>query len=143
VGATYKRNGTIRAAPVAALRNLKVSVSAGIFLQAGSKPRGGSAQIAEQRIEVTGAKPRIHFGDEGGHLRLVTLRQAAEYYKIRDISPALSPDSVKDGLDRFFLGIPDKAAGIIKQVVERWLLHNTEIICRQCREQMFRIYAVL
>ena len=98
------------------------------------------------RIEVTGAKPGVHLGNQGGEFGSIALAEAAEGEKMPGFPYAAPSGLFQEGVDAFFLCITDEAAGIHEQVIDRTrpvFRKYFKTILRQLGEQVLGVDCIL
>jgi len=114
--------GAIRATPVTTFGYLQESIRKGRPLDESlSLEKGGrtDAQSPYDRTEVPGSVPPVNFRNQFRQTVRIALGQAAENYQFPDTAGLFPASTFQDCVYRLFFGIPDKAASIDKQIVDR------------------------
>ena len=116
----YPGDGAIGAGTVAAFGNLQVGRPGPVLGQDPSAATSGDRRHTDgvqHRIQVAGAEPGVHFGDQARQLVRIALRQAAENDQFPGLAALPTLSGFQDGLDGLLLGIADEAAGVEQQVI--------------------------
>ena len=100
-------------------------------------------QPTDQRIQIPCSEPSIHFRDFCRKLACIALTEAAKDSYLSELSVRLGSNCLEYCIDRLFLCISNKSAGVEQQYVGRTVVHYLEAILRQHPEKVLGVNRIL
>ena len=143
-----KRNSAIRATPVTTFGYFQESIWKGRSLDESfslAKGRRTDSQGTDNGTEVPGPVPSVHLGNQFRQAVRIALGQTAENYQFPGTAGLFPAGTFQDSVHRLFFSIPDKAAGVDQQIVDRGIhpfRNNLEIV-PDLRQQVLGVHCVL